>query len=58
MAIRSGLAGSDEYYDKAGETFYPGYGFSFRQRFILDVIRNRDSALLEQGLILMGSEMV
>jgi hypothetical protein len=40
MAIRSELAGSDEYCDKAGETFYSGYGFSFRQKFILDVIRN------------------
>lgn len=49
MAIRLGLAGSDQCCDKADETFYPGYGFSFRQRFILYVIRNRDSAFLGKG---------
>jgi len=40
MAIRSGLAGSDQCCNKADETFYSKYGFSFRQKFILDVIRN------------------
>lgn len=56
MAIRSGLAGPDQCCDNADETFYPGYGFSFRQRFILDVIRNRDSALLGQKLIFMDQK--
>jgi len=56
MAIHSGLAGPDQRCDKADETFYPGYGFSFRQRFMLDVIRNRDSSLLGQGLILMDQK--
>jgi len=56
MAIRLGLAGSDQCCDEADETFYPGYGFSFRQRFILDVIRNGYRALLEQGLILMDQK--
>jgi hypothetical protein len=56
MAFRSGLAGSDQCCDKAEEPFYPGYGFSFRQRFILDVIRKRDSALFGQKLILMDQK--